>query len=135
MNYLRPGKFSVPVASEKVSQADWDAIFCRKAEPMIRQGDVLLIRRKAAPATAKPHSTLTIAFGEATGHHHTVINGEVLVDEQGALFVVAKEATALRHQTESGAVADHLPLTLPTGTYEVRIEEDYTPEGLRRVAD
>lgn len=30
MKYLSPQKFSVPVASEKVSQEDWDAIFAPK---------------------------------------------------------------------------------------------------------
>lgn len=101
---------------------------------LIRQGDVLLIPAKPRDGL-KPHTDSTLAHGEATGHHHTVIDGEVLVDEQGRLFVRAGEATELRHATEAGTKADHDWLKIPAGLWEVRIEEEYTPEGLRRVED
>ncbi len=100
----------------------------------IRQGDVLL--RPCKPrAGLSPHIEHILARGEATGHHHVVIDGEVLVDERGKLFVRATPGTKLRHQDERGAVADHLPLVVPAGDYEVLIEEEYTPHGFRPVVD
>lgn len=101
---------------------------------LIRQGDVLLIPTKIGEKL-KRSSTNILAHGEATGHAHRVIEGEVLVDEDGKMFVRSGEATVLRHQTKDGAVADHAPLTIPPGEWEVRIEEEYTPEELRRVED
>jgi len=102
---------------------------------LIRQGDVMLIPIQALPPAAAARDNKTLALGEATGHSHVVIDGEVFVGEDGTLFVRAGGATRLRHQDQSGAVAEHLPLTLEPGVYEVRIEEEYTPQGLRRVED
>lgn len=105
-----------------------------KKRQAVRQGDVLL-RPCRKPNDLKPHSEKILARGEATGHHHAVINGEVFVDHLGRLFVHATPSTKLRHQDERGAVADHLELDVPAGYYAVVIEEEYTPEGLRRVED
>jgi hypothetical protein len=104
------------------------------AMKLYRQGDVLLIRVKSLPENAKAHRNV-LAMGEATGHAHAVIDGEVLVDERGKLYVRAEPKTVLRHQTASGEDAEHLPLVLEPGLYEVRIEEEYHPEGLRKVED
>jgi hypothetical protein len=102
---------------------------------LIRQGDVMLIPLEALPQGAVAREDQTLALGEATGHSHVVVAGEVLVGEDGTLFVRASGATRLRHQDQSGAIAEHLPLDLEPGVYEVRIEEDYSPAGLTRVED
>lgn len=107
---------------------------------LIRQGDVLLIPVDALAAKKlklKPHTDQVLAHGEATGHAHVVIDGEVLVDASGKLYVRGRgvKKTALRHQDATGAVAEHHPLEVPRRLYEVRIEEDYHPQGLRRVED
>jgi hypothetical protein len=106
-----------------------------KRKSLIRQGDVLLIQITTIPLGLKPSVTTIVAKGEQTGHHHIVIEGEVLVDEKGNLFVRAGSATELRHSTQEGVKADHDWLGIPEGLYEVRIEEEYTPEGLRRAED
>ena len=104
--------------------------------PKYRQGDVLLI--PVGPEIAhglKPHTEAIVARGEATGHSHVIIDGDVLVDAEGKLFVRAKHGTELRHATEADTKADHDWFKIPPDLYEVRIEEDYTPEGLRHVVD
>jgi hypothetical protein len=104
------------------------------------------------PTDAKPAEKPTIAYGEVTGHHHTVIHGEVFIDSSGKLWVrPANERCSLIHTDHKGeitqdcAIVDkematerdlHLTTAIPVGhDYEVRIEEEYTPEGLRRVED
>ena len=101
-----------------------------------RQGDVFLKKssRKTTKGLKKREDKI-LAHGEATGHHHIVIDGEVFVGEDGKLYVQSTERTALRHQDASGAVAEHAPHDLEEGIYEVTIEEEYTPEGMRRVYD
>jgi hypothetical protein len=101
---------------------------------LIRQGDVLLVPVDEAPGATTRQDRI-LAHGEATGHAHVVIDGEVLIDESGNLYVRADSKTVLLHQTATGEVAEHLPLVLEPGLYEVRIENEYTPQGLRRVED
>ena len=101
-----------------------------------RQGDVFLKKTKRTTTkNLKKREDKILAHGEATGHHHIVLDGEVFVGEDGKIFVQASEGTALRHQDQSGAVAEHAPHSLEPGIYEVSIEEEYTPEGMRRVYD
>lgn len=100
----------------------------------VRQGDVFLRRIDKVPVT-KQHKHKTLAFGEVTGHHHEIIDGEVFVGDNGQLFVRATEDTRLRHQDEAGAVADHWEHDVPAGDYAVTIEEEYEPEGWRQVYD
>lgn len=103
----------------------------RKTKP-IRQGDVLLLRTNAIPAHLKKTKTNTLALGEATGHHHTVMGDGVVgfADNEDSLpdfLSVQKEAT-LVHQ-------EHDPITLPKGKYRKVIQVEYTPAGIRNVAD
>lgn len=100
-----------------------------------RQGDVMLLPIAEIPTGAKPAEHPTLALGEATGHSHVVIKGDVFVGADGKMFVRAAKGTTLRHQDRSGAIAEHRPFKVAPGCYEVRIEEEYTPEGLRRVED
>lgn len=102
---------------------------------LIRQGDVLLVPIAKLPASLKKHKEQIVARGEATGHDHIIIDGEVLVDESGKLYVVASSETMIRHQDQVGGIADHLPCVLEPGPYKILIEEEYTPEGLRPVVD
>lgn len=101
-----------------------------------RQGDVLLERiEPKGKSKLKKHETNVVALGEATGHNHAVIDGTVLVDEQGNLFVEAQEGTSIRHIDAAGNKAEHEALDVAPGLYKVHIETEYTPEGWNRVAD
>ena len=98
---------------------------------MLRQGDVLLVRVRRLPKSAKPqpvNGPIVLAHGEVTGHAHTVIGAQVSLDEGGVMFLTVEELTEVRHQ-------EHAPLTLTPGTYKVIRQREYAPEALRNVAD
>lgn len=103
----------------------------------IRQGDVLLIPCKAIPTRAvavePQNGRLIVAYGEATGHHHSFPHrrGAVLFRDDasgGRLYVKVTDVVALEHQ-------EHTALTIPVGKYEVHIQRTYRAGMVRRVED
>lgn len=104
---------------------------------MIRQGDVLVVPCKEIPASAvavaPTNDRLIVAFGEATGHHHSFPHrrGAVLFRDDaagGTLYMTAAEPVALEHQ-------EHSALTIAPGTYRVAIQRTMTAGVARRVED
>jgi hypothetical protein len=69
-----------------------------------------------------------IVEGEATGHSHRLLQGSVLEDAQGALFLEVGKATQVMHQ-------EHGAIELPAGCYRVIRQREYTPEAMREVTD
>lgn len=102
-----------------------------------RQGDVLIERVESVPATAtkqKPSARITLALGEATGHHHDLCvtdpadwwkQGEGLNEEK---FVVVEKPAEITHQ-------EHSTINVPSGTYRITRQREYSPEAIRNVAD
>lgn len=95
-----------------------------------QQGDVVI--KMVSEVKGKRLNHKTLALGEATGHHHTITEGDAeLYEENGVLFlkVNSKEAK-LTHQ-------EHNPITLPIGNYEIGIvrEYDHLNDEVRNVAD
>ena len=80
----------------------------------------------------------TVAYGEATGHHHSLAaedleRAEVLECGDGLFVHVSEDGVRLE-----GAVfthQEHGPVTLAPGDYKVVIQREYSPEAIRRVAD
>ena|SRR5579863_664012 len=102
---------------------------------IIQQGDVVLKRREALPASLRPvkksERGYVIAFGEASGHSHVIEDGvEVYQDGNGTLWIRALEQTQQTHE-------EHGPVTLGPGIYEIYIVREYFPfdAEMRRVAD
>lgn len=96
---------------------------------IIRQGDVLLVQVDQVPNGQElPH--LTLALGEVTGHSHRISSGEAsLVERDGTLYLtVFSDLATLAHE-------EHHHLSIPYGSYEVRIQREYEPDGWRYVAD
>lgn len=97
---------------------------------LYQQGDVLLTAIQGIKGKKLNH--LTVAVGEATGHHHTVTKGEAeLYDHEGTLFLrVNSEIATLTHQ-------EHTAVVLPKGDYQIGIvrEFDHFSEEARHVAD
>ncbi len=95
-----------------------------------RQGDVFLIAVGVVPTdavTVRP----VLAEGEATGHSHALApEAPARVRRNGAdLYVEVTGAEAVvRHE-------EHGPITLPSGSYAVRIQREYHPKEIRRVVD
>lgn len=100
-----------------------------------RQGDVFFCPVKEVPKDAEQRTGPRrgiLALGEATGHHHSVVELEAAevydLGEQMFLHVGA-EGVSIAHQ-------EHGELQLAEGLYEVRIQTEEGPdEVLRRVAD
>lgn len=95
-----------------------------------QQGDVLIYGVKEIKGEKLKH--LTLAKGEATGHHHTITKGDAdLYKHEGTLFLKVKsEEVTLTHQ-------EHNPITIPEGEYQVGIiqEYDFLNKEARNVAD
>lgn len=114
----------------------------------MRQGDILFVRSEVKPTgEVKRHAQLTVALGEATGHHHTLypLTSRMLANEladaapanfieeflQGnKRFVRLDTAWLLRHQ-------EHHELRIEPGTYEIITEREYDPfgEAMKKVVD
>ena len=95
-----------------------------------RHGDVILRRVDSIPEKAQTKEGLTLALGEVTGHSHRITEG------QAALFGF-NEKTYLRVQSEIACLTheEHKALKLPAGDYEILIQEEYAPEGWKKVQD
>jgi hypothetical protein len=104
-----------------------------------RQGDVLVTAVPLAQIKGKkqPKGQITVAEGEATGHHHTVDVGAAGVDaadwwkdeDNGLQYVTVTEKSPLKHQ-------EHGPVTfVPQKANQVRIQSYYDPVAIRQVAD
>ncbi len=101
----------------------------KKKVKTYRQGDVLLVPVDEYPKEAKELAGVTVAFGEATGHHHTFEKGVALMELDEQVWVVASEPAPLVHQ-------EHSTILVDPGIYEVRVQREYEPEqGQRRVLD
>lgn len=104
---------------------------------VFRQGDVFIIKVSKLPAGAtkeipRDNGRVVLAYGEVTGHSHAIadLNALFVVNEQTMqrFLKVDKEPVTLRHE-------EHAPIKLDAGDYEIRIQREYTPKGIRQVAD
>lgn len=107
-------------------------------EQIFRHGDLLIQKVDSVPKTAKKTDGLTLALGEATGHHHTFGNGDVQVydnpsakdDEPVKWFEVKSKSASLEHQ-------EHRKINIDQGIYSLSIEREYNPfdNVIRQVTD
>jgi hypothetical protein len=108
---------------------------------MYRQGDVLIERVDALPASAveiPQHGRIVLALGEVTGHAHAIAldDGPVkarLFDAGTERFLQVLAASILDHE-------EHAAIALEPGVYRVSkfgtgTQREYTPEAIRNVAD
>lgn len=102
----------------------------------IRQGDVILLpvqptANGISPAQlGKKLPHLTLAEGEVTGHKHRISEGQAeLYEKDGTLYLrVLSKTAVLTHE-------EHHPIQVPQGSWMLRIQREYSPEGWRYVAD
>jgi hypothetical protein len=86
-----------------------------------RHGDVLLRRIERLPDGAVECDTRILAEGEATGHVHQLVGGDVTVYTlNGVLFLAVHQTTELVH-------AEHKTITIPDGLFEIAREREYDP--------
>ncbi len=108
-------------------------------ENIVAQGDIYITRIDALPVGAvpvEPENGVVIVTHSETGHHHVMDAGAVtmhrLPDSIMDCLLVVKEPTPLRHLRTHDT---HEPIMFQPGTYHVRRQREYTPEGFRRVED
>ncbi|WP_242055126.1 hypothetical protein [Scytonema hofmannii] len=110
--------------------AKWDFTYIYRGKSMqpIRQGDVILLPVPQVEGEKIPH--LTLAEGEVTGHKHRITVGEAeLFKKNDTLYLrVFSDKALLAHE-------EHKPISIPQGSWMVRIQREYEPEGWRYVAD
>lgn len=97
-----------------------------------RQGDVLLRHIEKVPSKAKKINKVVLAFGEVTGHSHTVDGATCFADDESA-------ETAEYLQTDVERVVthqEHSPIMLPKkSAFERLYQVEDTSREVTRVAD
>ena len=104
----------------------------------VRQGDVMLFPY-LIPSTAKPIALRPLAYGEKTGHHHSLTVGdgngiagecaELYEAEDGTIYCrITNEGVLLAHQ-------EHKTHGIVPGEYQVVIQQENTDWGSRAVLD
>ena len=101
----------------------------------VRQGDVLLVPVNKLPAGAQlvAKGRVVVEYGEATGHHHAVLEGELynVVDAATRVvqqYVNAPHVTGMEHE-------EHGTVTLLAGVWQRWYQVEDNGEEERRVAD
>lgn len=105
------------------------------------QGDIHFTRVRSLPKNAnlvkvQPNDGQIIVTHSETGHHHVMVSDSVemyrLPEELYECFLVVKTPTELKHLRPHDT---HEPILFQPGTYRVRRQREYVPEGWRRVED
>lgn len=105
------------------------------------QGDLLIRRIEKLPVglkQVKAEDGLYIVAHSETRHHHAIAESpsvELFAGEDplvAYLRVIDEAEVKLEHHRSFDT---HETLCIPGGTYEIRRQREYTPEGWRRVAD
>ena len=108
-------------------------------ENVCAQGDIYIRRIAALPAGTEivpSENGVVIVTHSETGHHHVMDASAVtlrrLPDSLMDCLLVVSRPTELRHLR---AHDTHEPILFQPGTYAVRRQREYVPEGFRRVED
>lgn len=115
-------------------------------ETEARQGDVYLRRIDALPEGLAPSprdeiGRIVLAYGESSGHAHAIRDPHVMGlrmagSEEVDFIEVGGSGATLNHEYESGVMAEHHPLGLAPGAYEVIRQREYVaPDIERRAVD
>jgi hypothetical protein len=97
---------------------------------MWRQGDLLFIKRVAVKKDLPQATTNVLAWGEVTGHKHSVEGNSVVVydGENGSKWIAGPDGFVVSHD-------EHDPIRFGGGIYEMIRQREYSPEAIRMVAD
>ncbi len=92
---------------------------------MYRQGDLLIMKSGQIPKGAKKVLSGIVLRGEATGHNHRLVGGDVFL-VNGAMFLDVKKSAQLVHE-------EHKPITLSRGKYAVVRQREYQSKDMTRI--
>lgn len=108
------------------------------------QGDLLIRRIDKLPSGAKQVQSekgLHVVAHSETGHNHVIedrpnvalfTTGDPMVSYLQVIEATDETETLLKHLRSYDT---HETIKIPTGTFEIRRQREYTPEGWRRVED
>jgi len=103
-----------------------------KIKGQYRQGDVLIQqvdKTKLGEFVAENRDRVILAHGEATGHHHSVMECDEAVVGETRVIIPRANRPQVIHQ-------EHAPIALKRGrAHIVRRQTEYTPGPIRNVAD
>lgn len=88
----------------------------------IRQGDIVLVRKRRLPREARRRSEDWLRVPGEDGHVHLLRGAKLFEDNGQALALVAKGTTAVLEHGE------HDQQIVPPGVWELRTAEEYEPE-------
>jgi hypothetical protein len=98
---------------------------------MWRHGDVMIGTIASIPQDARQRTSPILVRGEVTGHSHRIeVPATSEVWEYGGQLYIKVIADSARIVHE-----EHHPITLPTGTYRVWQQREYSPAEIRTVVD
>lgn len=102
-----------------------------------RQGDVLIRQINNIPTGVKKSKTAVVAEGE--GHHEHKAIGDLEVLELNDKFYLAvnTDGKLVHVHTGTETLAEHLPIELEQGFYEIIHQRQYNPyeKAIQRVRD
>lgn len=108
-------------------------------ETVCAQGDIYIQKIDALPKGAEAvtsEGVQIIVTHSETGHHHVMDRATTtmyrLPEEIYECFLVVSAPTELKHLRPHDT---HEPIMFKPGTYRVRRQREYTPDGFRRVED
>ncbi len=103
------------------------------------QGDILIRRIDTMPTDVvaqEPIEGRHIVAHSETGHHHTLdstgANFYRAANDPMIMYLVVDDEVDLIHNRSFDT---HKTLRIPAGTFEIRRQREYTPEGWRMVED
>jgi len=104
---------------------------------MYRQGDVLIRQIKSMPTNINKSKTQVVAVGEGHHEHKAVGDLEVMEVNEKYYLAVNTEGKLIHVHTGTETQAEHLPIELEQGFYEVIHQRQYNPyeKAIERVRD
>lgn len=92
---------------------------------MLRQGDLLIVKINDIPKGIKKVPSGIVFRGEATGHAHRLVGGDVFSDN-GVMFLDVEKTAKLLHE-------EHKPLILGKGKWSVIRQREYQSKDMTRL--
>lgn len=92
----------------------------------VRQGDLLIMEIEELPKGLRVVSDSVILKGEATGHAHRLIGGDVFTTPEGLMFLALTQGGQVIHD-------EHKPIKLTKGFYSVIRQREYTNKDAVRI--
>lgn len=103
---------------------------------VFRHGELAFVSIDKLPNGLKKENTKTIVKGSHR-HDHTFDNGKIFFKNVGEFIIgyFVANNTTLYHEEHGEGKGKLKKAKLPNGIYEIRKQQEYTPEGLKPVVD